>query len=180
MAHARRTARARRLSHLDGRGRARMVDVSAKAVTAREAVARAEVRLRAETLALIAAGAMPKGDVLAVARLAGIMGAKRTADLIPLCHPLPLAHVDVVLTPDAAGSRVLLESRVRVEARTGVEMEALTAAAVAGLTLYDMCKAVDREMTLGAVRLVRKQGGRSGTFVRAGERDVPRPRTPGH
>jgi len=98
------------------------------------------------------------------------MAAKRTADLVPLCHPLPLAHVDVELVPDPAGSRVLIESRVAVAAPTGVEMEALTAVAVAGLTLYDMCKAVDREMTLGAIRLVRKTGGRSGTFVRRGER----------
>ncbi len=157
-----------RLSHLDRRGRARMVDVSAKAVTDREAVARGEVTLRPETLARIAAGTVPKGDVLAVARLAGIMAAKRTADLLPLCHPLPLSHVDVALEPDPAGSRVLIEARVRVTARTGVEMEALTAVAVAGLTLYDMCKAVDREMTIGAVRLVEKRGGRSGTFRRAG------------
>ena len=162
-------ARARKLSHLDRRGRARMVDVSPKAVTLREAVARGEVTMRAATLALIVAGALPKGDVLGVARLAGIMAAKRTADLIPLCHPLPLAHVDVELTPDPAGARVRIEGRVRVEARTGVEMEALTAVAVAGLTLYDMCKAVDREMTVGAIRLVRKSGGRSGTFVRRGE-----------
>jgi cyclic pyranopterin phosphate synthase len=146
-----------------------MVDVSEKAVTRREAVARGEVTMQATTLARIAAGTLPKGDVLAVARLAGIMAAKRTAELIPLCHPLPLSHVDVVLTPDPTGGRVRIEGRVRVEARTGVEMEALTAVAVAGLALYDMCKAVDREMTLGAVRLVRKQGGRSGTFVRRGE-----------
>jgi cyclic pyranopterin phosphate synthase len=159
-----------RLTHLDRRGRARMVDVSAKAVTRREAVARGEVTMRPETLARIAAGTLPKGDVLTVARLAGIMAAKRTGELVPLCHPLPLTHVDVEVTPDAAGARVLIESRVAVEARTGVEMEALTAVAVAGLTLYDMCKAVDREMTIGAIRLVRKTGGRSGTFVRAGER----------
>jgi cyclic pyranopterin phosphate synthase len=162
-------ARVRRLTHLDRRGRARMVDVSAKAVTRREAVARGEVAMRAETLALIAAGALPKGDVLGVARLAGIMAAKRTADLVPLCHPLPLSHVDVRLTPDRARSRIVIESRVTVDARTGVEMEALTAVAVAGLTLYDMCKAVDREMTIGAIRLVRKSGGRSGTFVRRDE-----------
>ena len=162
-------ARARKLSHLDRRGRARMVDVSAKAVTAREAIARGEVSMRLETLALVAAGTLPKGDVLGVARLAGVMAAKRTADLIPLCHPLPLSHVDVALTPDPPGARVRIEARVRVEARTGVEMEALTAVAVAGLTLYDMCKAVDREMTLGAIRVVRKSGGRSGTFVRRGE-----------
>jgi cyclic pyranopterin phosphate synthase len=162
--------RARRLSHLDRRGRARMVDVSPKPVTRREAVARGEVTMERATLARIAAGNLPKGDVLAVARLAGIMAAKRTADLVPLCHPLPLSHVDVVLTPDAAGGRVLVESRVRVEARTGVEMEALTAVAVAGLTLYDMCKAVDRGMTIGAVRLVAKRGGRSGRYARPGER----------
>jgi cyclic pyranopterin phosphate synthase len=160
----------RRLTHLDRRGRARMVDVSPKPVTRREAVARGEVTMRPETLARIAAGTLPKGDVLAVARLAGIMAAKRTAELVPLCHPLPLSYVDVELTPDTARARVLLESRVAVEARTGVEMEALTAVAVAGLTLYDMCKAVDREMTIGALRLVRKSGGRSGTFVRRGER----------
>ncbi len=163
-------ARARRLSHLDRRGRARMVDVSAKAVTLREAVARGDVTMRPETVGLIATGALPKGDVLAVARLAGIMAAKRTADLVPLCHPLPLSHVDVELAPDPDHGRVAIEARVRVAARTGVEMEALTAVAVAGLTLYDMCKAVDREMTIGSIRLVRKQGGRSGTFVRAGER----------
>ncbi len=147
-----------------------MVDVSAKAVTAREAIARGEVAMRPQTLRMIASGALPKGDVLAVAKLAGVMAAKRTADLVPLCHPLPLSHVDVVLTPDPEGSRVTIESTVRVDARTGVEMEALTAVAVAGLTLYDMCKAVDREMTIGAVRLVEKRGGRSGTFVRRGER----------
>jgi cyclic pyranopterin phosphate synthase len=163
-------ARARRLSHLDRRGRARMVDVSAKAVTVREAVARGRVCMRPATLARIAAGALPKGDVLAVARLAGIMAAKRTADLIPLCHPLPLSHVDVELTPDEKEACVRIEGRVRVEARTGVEMEALTAVAVAGLTLYDMCKAVDREMTIEAIRLVGKSGGRSGSFVRRGER----------
>jgi len=146
-----------------------MVDVSAKDVTAREAVARGEVAMRPETLAAIAAGELPKGDVLAVARLAGIMAAKRTADLVPLCHPLPLSHVDVRLTPDPDGARVRIESRVRVEARTGVEMEALTAVAVAGLTLYDMCKAIDRDMRIGAIRLVEKRGGRSGTYRRAGE-----------
>src|SRR5437899_6686789 len=126
-------ARSRRLTHLDHAGRARMVDVSAKPVTAREAVARGEVTMQPGTLARIAAGALPKGDVLAVARLAGIMAAKRTADLIPLCHPLPLSHVDVELTPDGAAARVRIEARVAVEARTGVEMEALTAVAVAGL-----------------------------------------------
>ena len=143
-----------------------MVDVSAKAVTMREAVARGEVSMQPATLALVARGGLPKGDVFAVAKLAGVMAAKRTADLVPLCHPLPLTHVDVTLSPDARGSRVVIESRVCVAARTGVEMEALTAVAVAGLTLYDMCKGVDREMTIGAIRLVEKRGGRSGTFVR--------------
>ena len=146
-----------------------MVDVSAKDVTERCAVARGEVVMRPETLAKIAAGALPKGDVLAVARLAGIMAAKRTADLVPLCHPLPLSFVDVTLTPEPKGKRVCIESRVRVTARTGVEMEALTAVAVAGLTLYDMCKAVDREMIIGAIRLVEKRGGRSGVFARPEE-----------
>ena len=147
-----------------------MVDVSAKGVTAREAIARGEVTMRPATLAAIAAGTMPKGDVLAVARLAGIMAAKRTADLIPLCHPLPLSHVAVELVPDPPGSRVRIEGRVRVEARTGVEMEALTAVAVAGLTLYDMCKAIDRDMAIGAIRLVEKRGGRSGVYRRTDER----------
>src|SRR2546426_252202 len=117
-----------------------------------------------------AAGTLPKGDVLAVARLAGIMAAKRTAELIPLCHPLPLSHVDVSLAVDTTRARITIEGRARVEGRTGVEMEALMAVAVAGLALYDMCKAVDRGMTLGQVRLVRKTGGQSGTFVRPGER----------
>jgi cyclic pyranopterin phosphate synthase len=163
-------ARVRRLTHLDRRGRAHMVDVSTKAVTVREAVARGEVTMRPATLALIAAGELPKGDVLAVARVAGIMAAKRTADLVPLCHPLPLTRIEVELRPDRNAGCIRIESRVRVAARTGVEMEALTAVAVAGLTLYDMCKAVDREMTIGDIRLVRKSGGRSGPFVRAGER----------
>ena len=143
-----------------------MVDVSRKAVTRREAVARARVTMRRETLALIAAGEIPKGDVLAVARLGGIMAAKRTPELVPLCHPLALSHVEVSLTPDAAAGCVRIESRVRVTGQTGVEMEALTAATVAALTLYDMCKAVDRDMVIDDVCLVRKRGGRSGTYVR--------------
>jgi len=163
-------ARSRRLSHTDARGRARMVDVSEKAETLREAVARGEVRMQPATLHLIAAGAMPKGDVLAIARLAGIMAAKRTADLIPLCHPLVLSHVEVELTPDARGGRVTVEGRVRTRGRTGVEMEALVAVSTAALTLYDMCKAVDRGMTLDAIRLVRKSGGRSGVWSRRGKR----------
>jgi cyclic pyranopterin phosphate synthase len=155
-----------RLSHLDDAGRARMVDVSAKDATTRTAVARGRVRMQPATLEQIAAGSMPKGDVLAVARLAGIMGAKRTPELIPLCHPLPLDAVDVDLTPDPAEGCVRIVARARVHARTGVEMEALTAVAVAALTLYDMCKAVDRAMTIEDVCLVEKQGGKSGPWVR--------------
>ncbi len=143
-----------------------MVDVSPKHVTRREAVAGGDVAMRPATLAAISAGTLPKGDVLAVAKLAGIMAAKRTADLIPLCHPLPLSHIDVVLTPDPAHARVRIESRVQVEARTGVEMEALTAVAVAGLTLYDMVKAIDRDVSIGGIRLLEKRGGRSGTYRR--------------
>jgi len=147
-----------------------MVDVGGKDVTDRRAVAECIVRMKPETAAAVAAGDLPKGDVVSTARIAGIQAAKRTSELIPLCHPLPLSHVDVSLAVDTARARVTIEGRARVEARTGVEMEALTAVAVAGLTLYDMCKAVDRTMTIEQVRLVRKTGGRSGTFVRAGER----------
>ena len=153
-----------RLSHVDEAGRARMVDVSTKAPTEREAVARGCVRMRAATLDRIAAGSLPKGDVLAVARLAGIMAAKRTAELIPLCHPLPLDAIAVELTPDPGAGGVRIESRVRVHARTGVEMEALTAVAVTALTLYDMCKAVDRGIRLTDIRLTSKACGRSGTW----------------
>jgi cyclic pyranopterin phosphate synthase len=144
-----------------------MVDVSAKPVTGREAVARGEVVMRPETLALITSGTMPKGDVLAVAKLAGIMGAKRTAELVPLCHPLPLSHIDVTLRADVDGARVVIESRVRVDARTGVEMEALTATAVGLLTIYDMCKSADRAMRIEGVRLIEKSGGKSGRFKAA-------------
>jgi cyclic pyranopterin phosphate synthase len=167
---ARRTRPARRLTHLDARGQARMVDVGAKPDTAREAVARGEVRMRAATVCLIAARRIPKGDVLALARVAGIMAAKRTPDLVPLCHPLPLTGIEVEAIPDPAGGRVRLEARVRLVGKTGAEMEALVAVAVAALTIYDMCKAVDREMVVGEVRLVRKSGGKSGTFVRPGKR----------
>jgi cyclic pyranopterin phosphate synthase len=157
------------LSHLDARGRARMVDVSEKPVTQRVCVARGELRMAPETLRRIVEGALPKGDVLATARLAGIQAAKRTAEWIPLCHALPLDSVEVELAPDVAGSRVRIEALARAHARTGVEMEALVAVAAAGLTLYDMCKAIDRGMELGAVRLVRKSGGRSGAWERPAE-----------
>lgn len=148
-----------RLSHLDARGAARMVDVSAKAVTVREAVARGRVRVSSAALRLARAGRLKKGGVVEVARLAGVMAAKRTADAIPLCHPLPLTHVDV----DVAFRRdgFAIEARVRTEARTGAEMEALHAVAVAALTLYDMVKAADPAMVVGDIRLVKKTGGRS-------------------
>jgi cyclic pyranopterin phosphate synthase len=157
-----------RLTHLDARGRARMVDVTAKEVTQREATARAEVCMRPETLALIASGGLPKGDVLAVARVAGIMAAKQTSALIPLCHPLPISGVSVEFELDEGGA-VRISATVRVSGKTGVEMEALTAVSVAALTIYDMCKAVDKAMTIERIRLVHKVGGRSGEFRRADE-----------
>ncbi|HEX4870368.1 MAG TPA: cyclic pyranopterin monophosphate synthase MoaC [Moraxellaceae bacterium] len=151
------------LTHLDEQGAARMVDVGAKAVTARTAVAEARVRMRPETLALIQAGGLPKGDVFAVARIAGIQAAKKTADLIPLCHPLMLSAVAVELAPEAPDT-VRVTATCRLAGQTGVEMEALTAASVAALTLYDMCKAVDRGMVIEQVRLREKTGGKSGEF----------------
>jgi cyclic pyranopterin phosphate synthase len=158
-----------RLSHLDEHGRARMVDVGAKPVTERVCVARAEVHMAPPTLEQIRAGSLPKGDVLAVARLAGIQAAKRTADWIPLAHPIPLDSVELSLRVDPAAGCVRVEGRARAHARTGVEMEALVAVTAASLALYDMCKAVDRGMTVDAVRLVEKQGGKSGRWLRPGE-----------
>jgi cyclic pyranopterin phosphate synthase len=160
----------RRLSHLDARGRARMVDVGEKSVTLREAVGRGEVRMKPETLRAITAGSVPKGDVLAAARIAGILAAKRTHELIPLCHPLPVDSIAVDLATDAARSAVTIEARVRVQARTGVEMEALVAVSVAALTVYDMVKALDRGMTIGRIRLVWKTGGKSGSYTRRNEK----------
>jgi cyclic pyranopterin phosphate synthase len=155
------------LTHFDAAGAAQMVDVSDKPATARIAVARGWVGMRTETLAHVMQGTAAKGDVLGVARLAGIMAAKRTADLIPLCHPLALAKVTVDLVPDAAKTRVNIEAQVRTTGPTGVEMEALTAVAVAGLTVYDMLKAIDRAMVIGEIRLVLKEGGKSGRFESA-------------
>jgi cyclic pyranopterin monophosphate synthase len=152
------------LTHFDARGHAAMVDVSDKAATARTATARARVVMQAATLELIRAGRAEKGDVLGVARLAGIMAAKRTADLIPLCHPLPIAAVSVELHADEAGPAVEIAATVRTTGQTGVEMEALTAASVAALTVYDMCKAVDRGMRIEAIRVTHKAGGKSGEF----------------
>ena len=157
--------RAKRLTHVDAKGRVRMVDVSAKAATAREAVARGRITMSAAALRLIRTGGVKKGDPLQTARLAGIMAAKQTSALIPLCHPLALSHVDVELTPTARGYEI--EARVRTTAQTGVEMEALTAVSVAALTIYDMIKAVDKAMVIGNVRLIYKSGGRSGTYRRS-------------
>lgn len=151
-----------KLTHIDARGRLKMVDVGSKPVTAREAVARGSVHMSATARRAIRSGAVKKGDPLQAARLAGIMAAKRTHDLIPLCHQLPLTNVSVDLTATPRGYD--LEARARTEARTGVEMEALTAVAVAALTLYDMVKAVDRSMVIGEIRLVEKSGGRSGHY----------------
>ncbi len=151
-----------KLTHLDDKGAARMVDVTAKAATEREARAEAFINMAPATLAMIIDGEHPKGDVLAVARIAGIMAAKRTHDLIPLCHALNLTSVKLDLTPQENPSAIRIEARCKLAGQTGVEMEALTAASIAALTLYDMCKAVDRGMVIGQVRLLEKKGGRSG------------------
>ena len=153
------------LTHLDEQGRAKMVDVGWKPVTDREAVARGSVYMLPETLQLILQGLVKKGDVFTIAQLAGIMGAKRTAELIPLCHPLPLNKVDVELVPDESQSRVNITATASTSGKTGVEMEALTAVSVAALSVYDMCKAVDRGMQIGSIRLVSKRGGQSGDIT---------------
>jgi cyclic pyranopterin phosphate synthase len=152
------------LSHVDARGRVKMVDVADKPITAREAIARGSIAMSREALRLIRTGAVKKGDPLQTARLAGILAAKQTSSLIPLCHPLPLSSVDVELTPTPRGYDI--EARVRTTAQTGVEMEALTAVAVAALTVYDMVKAADKSMVIGDIRLMLKSGGRSGTYRR--------------
>ena len=151
------------LTHLDSQGRANMVDVTDKAVTSREAAAQAVVRMRPETLDMIVSGGHPKGDVFAVARIAGIQAAKKTSDLIPLCHPLMLTSVKVELSAQGRDA-VLIVARCKLSGQTGVEMEALTAASVAALTIYDLCKAVDRGMTIESMRVLEKLGGKSGHF----------------
>jgi cyclic pyranopterin phosphate synthase len=151
-------------THLDEQGRPRMVDVGDKEVTARVAVAEGFIRTSAETVAAILSGETPKGNVLLVAQLAGIMGAKRTAELIPLCHPLPLTSVEVELSADESLPGIRAVATTKVEGKTGVEMEALTAVSCSLLTVYDMCKARDRGMEIGGIRLLRKEGGRSGTW----------------
>lgn len=154
-----------KLTHFDRNGQAHMVDVGGKAETHRVAVAEGRIRMRPQTLDLIRQGSHAKGDVLGVARVAGIMGAKRTAELVPLCHPLPLTHVELDFRIDADDASVRCRCRAETHGRTGVEMEALTAVQVALLTVYDMCKAVDRGMTIDGVRLVRKSGGKSGDWT---------------
>jgi len=156
-------------THLDESGRPRMVDVGEKAATRRTAVAEGSIRMSAETLAAIAAGETPKGNVLLVAQLAGITGAKRTADLIPLCHPLPLTSVEVEISADDSIPGIRVSATAKVDGKTGVEMEALTAVTVALLTIYDMCKARDRGMEISGIRLVSKEGGRSGRWTAATE-----------
>jgi cyclic pyranopterin monophosphate synthase len=153
-----------RLTHLDEQGRARMVDVGGKDETERVAIAGGTVRMKASTLDLIVSGGIAKGDVLAAARIAGIMAAKRTPDLIPLCHPLALSSVEVELSCDRDRSLVEITATCRITGRTGVEMEALTGVSVAALTIYDMCKAADRGMVIGEIKLLHKSGGKSGTY----------------
>ncbi|ROS04647.1 cyclic pyranopterin monophosphate synthase subunit MoaC [Sinobacterium caligoides] len=152
------------LTHIDASGDAQMVDVTAKSVTHRVAVAESYIEMQPETLKLIIEGGHKKGDVLAVARIAGIQAAKKCSDLIPLCHPLMLTSVKVLLTPDTDSSRVLVTATCKLAGQTGVEMEALTAASVAALTIYDMCKAVDKAMVIGGVQVLEKQGGKSGHY----------------
>lgn len=157
----------KKISHLNASGQATMVDVGEKAVTAREAIARGRISMNAETVALLERNALPKGNALEIARYAGIMAAKRTGELIPLCHPLGLDFVDVQIT--VAREHLDIAATARCHGKTGVEMEALTAVSVAALTIYDMCKAVDKTMVIGEIRLVKKTGGKSGEFVREGE-----------
>jgi len=161
-------ARSKKLTHLGARGEARMVDVSAKRVTEREAIAEGRVLMQSGTLDLVRKGNAKKGDVLGTARIAVIMAAKRTHELIPLCHPLVISQVEIDLAPDAKLPGIVVKARIKVAGRTGVEMEALTAVAVACLTIYDMVKAVDRGMRIEGIRLIEKRGGRSGHY-RAGE-----------
>jgi cyclic pyranopterin phosphate synthase len=165
---SRRATRSPRSTHFDERGRARMVDVGQKPETAREAIARGHVALSREALAMVTSGSAAKGDVLGVARIAAIQAAKRTSEWIPLCHPLPLDALEVELRAEPEPPRIEIEARARTTAKTGVEMEALVAVSAAALTIYDMCKSVDRGMVIGDVRLVRKSGGKSGTYERPG------------
>jgi len=154
-----------KLTHFDKKGRAKMVDVSAKSETLREAIVKGTIYMKSATFKKVISGKIAKGDVLSVAKVAGIMAAKRTSEIIPMCHPLNLSHVEINFFPFEKESRIDIESKVRIKARTGVEMEALVAVATAGLTIYDMCKAIDRGMVLTNIHLVKKTGGKSGTYT---------------
>jgi cyclic pyranopterin phosphate synthase len=155
-----------KLSHLDDKGKARMVDVTLKEPSIREAVARGKVLMHPDTLDLVAEGEISKGDVFGVARIAGIMAAKKTSEMIPMCHPLPLTTVDVQFSSNTASGEIMIEARVKTVGKTGVEMEALTAVSVAALTIYDMCKSADKNITLTDIKLISKHGGKSGSFIR--------------
>jgi len=155
-----------KLSHLDEKGKARMVDVTIKDPSVRDALARGKVLMQPDTVALIEEGGMPKGDVFGVARIAGIMAAKKTSELIPMCHPLELTGIDIQFRSDAKAGEITIEAAVKTVGRTGVEMEAMTAASVAALTIYDMCKAADKNIILSDIKLISKRGGKSGTFIR--------------
>lgn len=158
-----------RLSHFNEEGRARMVDVSEKQVTARTAVARGEIRMKPQTLSMVKDKALAKGDVLAVAQVAAIMGAKKTSDIIPMCHPLLLSGIDVSFTINEHESKIEIQAEVKNSGQTGVEMEALTAVSVAALTIYDMCKAVEKDMVISNICLLKKSGGKSGEYIRKEE-----------
>ena len=161
------------LTHFDKKGRAKMVDVSGKAETLREAVVRGSIYMKPATFKKIMSGKISKGDVLSVAKVAGIMAAKKTSEIIPMCHPLNLSHVEINFFPFEKESRIDIEAKVRIKARTGVEMEGLVAVATAGLTIYDMCKAIDRGMVLSNIHLVKKTGGKSGIYT---SKNLPSPR----
>ena len=154
------------LSHLDEKGKARMVDVTAKEPTMREALARGKVLMHRDTIALVAEGGIPKGDVFGVARIAGIMAAKKTSELIPMCHPLALTGVDVQFQLNVESGEIIIEARVKTFGKTGVEMEAMTAVSVAALTIYDMCKSAEKNIILSDIKLISKEGGKSGSFLR--------------
>jgi len=158
------------LSHLDEKGQARMVDVTSKPVTHRQSTARGKVLMRPETAALIQEGGLPKGDVFSTARIAGIMAAKKTPALIPMCHPLEMTAIELSFSIDISAGEVDIEAKAGMVGRTGIEMEAMTAVSVAALTIYDMCKAVDREMVLTDIKLISKEGGKSGVFIRSDEK----------
>jgi cyclic pyranopterin phosphate synthase len=154
------------LSHLDDKGKARMVDVTVKEPSVREALARGKVVMHRDTLALVTGGKIPKGDVFGVARIAGIMAAKKTSDMIPMCHPLELTGIDIHFRTNDESGEIIIEAGVKTVGRTGVEMEAMTAVSVAALTIYDMCKSADKNITLSDIKLISKRGGKSGAFIR--------------